>query len=144
MKQGAQVYRYMTPCPQTVGRDAPLAVAREQMSRFGIRHLPVLDDGDLVGILSDRELAMAERIGKDDPGLRVGDVMTPDPYIALPSTPLAEVADEMAHHRYGAAIIVDRGNVVGVFTAIDALRVLAEDSAARPRAATPRPTRPIG
>lgn len=133
MKEGAQVYRYMTPCPQTVRRDEALGVARDQMARFGIRHLPVLDQGDLVGIVSERDVALAERVGRGDgEGLTVGDVMTPDPYIALPSTPLAEVADEMAHKKYGAAIIVDRGNVVGVFTAIDALRAIAEDRNRRP------------
>lgn len=132
MKEGAQVYRYMTPCPHTVRRDETLAVAREHMVRYGIRHLPVLDDGDLVGILSDRELAVAERVGRDEVGLTVGDLMTPDPYIALPSTPLAEVAGEMAHKKYGAAVIVDRGNVVGVFTPIDALRAIAEDHGRRP------------
>lgn len=53
--------------------------------------------------------------------------MAKDPYFALPSTPLAEVADEMAKRRIGAAVVIDSGNVVGVFTAVDALRALAED-----------------
>jgi acetoin utilization protein AcuB len=126
MKEGVQVYRYMTPCPHTVQRDATCSAARETMDRYGIRHLPVLDQGDLVGILSDRELAVAERLG-DPSTLVVGEVMTPEPYIALPSTLLADVADEMARKKYGAAVIVDRGNVVGVFTAIDALRAIAEN-----------------
>jgi acetoin utilization protein AcuB len=126
MKQGAQVYRYMTPCPHTLQRDATLVVAREVMRRYGIRHLPVLDGPDLVGMLTDRDLSVAERVG-DPSTLKAGDIMTPEPYVAVPSTPLADVCDEMGRQKYGAAVIIDRGNVIGVFTVVDALRALAED-----------------
>jgi CBS domain-containing protein len=79
----------------------------------------------LVGLLSDRDLAVAEKLG--DPFQRpVGEVMSHDPYLAVPSTPLAEVADEMSKRRFGVVIVVDSGNVVGVFTAIDALRAIGE------------------
>lgn len=125
MKEGAQVYRYMTPCPLTIQRDATIATAGELMKRYGIRHLPVLDGPDLVGVVSDRDLTVAERVGPA--GVAIGDIMSPEPYVAVPSTPLAEVADEMARQKYGAAVIIDRGNVVGVFTVIDALRAIAED-----------------
>jgi acetoin utilization protein AcuB len=120
------VYRYMTPCPQTIDRDAPVAKARELMSRHAIRHLPVLDGGDLVGVLSDRDVAVAERLG-DPFATAVGEIMSTEPYFALPSSPVAEVADQMAKHRYGAAVIIDRGNVIGVFTAVDALRAMASE-----------------
>jgi acetoin utilization protein AcuB len=53
--------------------------------------------------------------------------MTPNPYVVVPFESLANVADEMARHKYGAAIIFDKGAVIGVFTAIDALHALAED-----------------
>lgn len=126
MKEGAQVYRYMTPCPQTIQRDATLVAVRDQMKRYGIRHLPVLDGPDLVGILSERDVVVAERVG-DPAHLSAGDVMTPEPYVVVPSAPLADVAHTMARHKYGAAVIIDRGNVIGVFTAVDALRAIAED-----------------
>lgn len=142
IKDGAQVYRFMTPAPQTIQRDATLAQAREELSRYAIRHLPVLDGHDLVGLLSDRDLTVAEKLA-DVFGVTVGEIMTPDPYIALPTTPLAEVASQMASHRYGAVIIVDRGNVVGVFTATDALRALAMDVAV-PTVPDPAPARSIG
>lgn len=126
MKEGAQVYRYMTPCPHTIQRDATVAGARDVMKRYGIRHLPVLDGADLVGMVTDRDVAVAERVG-DPTEVTAGDVMSPEPYVAVPSTPLADVADEMARRKFGAAVIIDRGNVVGVFTVVDALRAIAED-----------------
>jgi acetoin utilization protein AcuB len=116
----------MTPCPQTIKRDDALAHAREVMSRFRIRHLPVLDGDTLVGLLSDRDLAVAEKFG-DPFRTTVGEVMSPEPYFALPASPLSEVADEMARRRIGAAVILDDGRVVGVFTAVDALRAIGEE-----------------
>lgn len=120
-----EVYRYMTPCPQTIQREATLASARAVMIRYAVRHLPVLDGPDLVGILSERDLAVAERLG-DPLETVVAEAMSPDPCIALPMTPLAEVAETMLRHKHGAVLIVDRGSVVGVFTAVDALRAVVE------------------
>jgi CBS domain-containing protein len=126
MKPDDQVYRWMTPCPHTVARTATMASARAVMRTYDIRHLPVLDEGALVGIVSERDLSFAERF-VDPNAMTVGDVMTPDPYVVVPFEPLANVAEEMARHKYGAAIVVGKGSVIGVFSAIDALRALAED-----------------
>jgi acetoin utilization protein AcuB len=125
MKPSDQVYRWMTPCPQTAGRDATMAEARAEMRRYGVRHLPVVDMGELVGIVSDRDLSFAERF-TDPRSTPVGDVMTKDPYVTVPYAPLVDVAHAMASDKYGAAIVVDRGSIVGVFTAMDALRAIAE------------------
>lgn len=125
MKPDDQVYRWMTPCPQTIDRDATMADARARMRLLGIRHLPVLDHGELVGVISDGDLSFAERF-VDARATAVGDVMTSDPFLAVPYAPLAEVAEVMAKRKYGTAIVVDRGNVVGVFTVTDALRAIAE------------------
>lgn len=125
MKPNDQVYRWMTPCPQTIHADATLFDAFVMMRRHGIRHLPVMDRGQLVGLLSERDVAFAERFleARESP---VAAVMTRDPYVTVPYAPLAEVAETMARHKYGSALIIDNGNVVGVFTAVDALRALAE------------------
>lgn len=125
MKPDDQVYRWMTPCPQTIEREATMAEARAQMRKLGIRHLPVLDHGQLVGVISEGDLSFAERF-VDARGTAVGDVMTKEPYMAVPYAPLADVAEAMARNKYGTAIVIDRGNVVGVFTATDALRAIAE------------------
>ena len=125
MKPNDQVYRWMTPCPQTIARDATIAEARAGMRQLDVRHLPVVDSGGLVGIVSERDLSFAERFA-DPRTTAVGDVMTKDPYVTFPYTPLSDVAHAMASLKYGAAIVIDRGSVVGVFTTTDALRALAE------------------
>ncbi|HKB07185.1 MAG TPA: CBS domain-containing protein [Candidatus Polarisedimenticolia bacterium] len=51
--------------------------------------------------------------------------MTPGPYTVGPRTSLAKVARSMAKAKYGSAIVMDRGRIVGIFTATDALEALA-------------------
>jgi acetoin utilization protein AcuB len=116
----------MTPSPIVISRDATVAAADDLMHRHAIRHLPVMDRGDVVGIVSASDVAFVKRFVEPEKVL-VADAMSSPPYVAHPSTSLAEVADEMARNKYGSAVIVDRGNVVGVFTAIDGLRAIAED-----------------
>jgi acetoin utilization protein AcuB len=48
--------------------------------------------------------------------------MTPLAYAVAPTTPLEEVVGAMADNRYGSALVIDRGKLVGVFTTVDALR----------------------
>lgn len=116
----------MTSQPVTVGREQPLAVAHEMMRDNGIRHLPVLEHGDLVGVLSQRDLYFLETIaGVDLNKDRVDDAMSADAYAVGPEARVEEVAGQMAEHKYGCAVIMERDRVIGIFTATDALRVLA-------------------
>jgi acetoin utilization protein AcuB len=120
------VYKYMSVAPQTVTRDRTLGEAKALMIERGFRHLPVVDENAIVGVLSLREveLVMAAS-GPDGDMLTVESAMTPEPYIVTPDAHLDEVAAEMASRRCGCAIVVDRTSVVGVFTTVDALRALA-------------------
>lgn len=126
MKQMPQIQKYMTAMPHTIGKDIPLKTALTMMREHRIRHLPVQDGGKLIGVLTDRDLKLASSLAEAQ-NLRVEEVMTPDPYTAAPETPLDHVAFEMAEHKYGCAIIQQgNGKVVGIFTAVDGLRVLGE------------------
>jgi acetoin utilization protein AcuB len=119
------VYQHMTPSPHTIGRDQPLASALALMTRLGVRHLPVLDAGVLVGIVSDRDLRFAETIpGVDPKKTLVEDAMTPEPYAVAADATLRDVVEEMIAHKYGCAVVMERAAVVGIFTTIDALRAL--------------------
>lgn len=126
------VARYMTPAPHTIGRSASLARAHELMRTNDIRHLPVVDAGRLVGIVSQGDLHLLETLA-DFPleSVDVAEAMTSPPYVVEPDAPLDQVADTMAKHKYGCAVIRNRDGVVaGVFTTVDALRALAELAAA--------------
>jgi acetoin utilization protein AcuB len=120
------VQRYMTVSPVSIASHRTLADARQLMRERGIRHLPVVDAGRLVGIVSQRDLYLIETLRGVDAGAdTVAEAMTAEPYAVSPDAPLEEVAREMAQHKYGSAVVVQRGEVVGIFTTVDALRALA-------------------
>jgi acetoin utilization protein AcuB len=124
MKQIPKIDKVMTPMPHTIGKDIPIAKAIDMMRSYRIRHLPVQDGGELVGLLTDRDVKLAGSFTGAN-HLTVEDAMTPDPYCVAPGTPLDQVTEEMAEHKYGCAIVRQQnGKVVGIFTAVDALRVL--------------------
>ena len=121
-----QIYKFMSVCTQTVGREKSMSVAHALMREHHVRHLPVVDGGVLVGILSDGDLRFAEALRDIDTSrVRVEEVMTKEPYFVAPSASLGEVAAHMAEHRYGCAVVMDGAKIAGIFTSTDALRALA-------------------
>ncbi len=135
------VQRFMTVAPVVIGSDRTLAEAHREMRERNIRHLPVVDGGTLVGVVSQRDLYLLETLRGVDPAAeKVREAMTPDPFTVPPDAPLAEVAATMAARKYGSAVVVDRGSVIGLFTTTDALRALAWAT----RRATPRARRAGG
>jgi acetoin utilization protein AcuB len=117
---------YMTHHPHTVGKEQPIEIAHRFMQHHHIRHLPVLEAGKLVGLVSQRDLHLIETLSDVDPAkTHVEEAMTQDVYITTAETPLEEVAANMAEHKYGSAVITEGSKIAGVFTTVDALRALA-------------------
>lgn len=118
---------YMSVSPYTIGADQTFAVAHQLMRRHGIRHLPVLRGGKIVGVVSVRDLHLIETLPdvKEDE-VTVEEAMSPDVYSVSRDTPLAEVARYMAQQKLGSAVVLEGSTVVGVFTTVDALRALAD------------------
>jgi acetoin utilization protein AcuB len=119
----------MTPFPYYVEPGDPVRRARELMCEHEVRHLPVLRDHHLVGILTDRDLrrAMDPDVGlppKDE--LFVRDLYMPDPFVVDSATPLDDVLDYMAANHIGSALVTKQGRLAGIFTATDACRVYCD------------------
>lgn len=131
------VSQYMTHSPHSIGTEQSLAVAHEMMRLYGIRHLPVLHGGQLVGVLTERDLALVETLpGVDKRRVTVDDAMTPDPFVVAPETRLAPVVATMRDRKLGSVIVAEGQRVVGMFTTVDALAALADALAPAP-AGTP-------
>ena len=125
--QTVTISQRMTRTPHLIGSDQTMNAAHEMMRNHGIRHLPVLHGGKLVGLLSVRDLHLVETLPDVNPELvRVEEAMSQDVFAVPPTTPLAEVVREMAERRLGSAVVVEGIKVVGVFTTVDALETLAE------------------
>ena len=115
----------MTRTPHLIGIEQTMAAAHKLMRSNGIRHLPVMHGGKLVGIVSQRDLNLVQSLEDVDPEeIRVEEAMTQDVYAVPPKTPLKEVVNEMSERKLGSAIVVDGQQIVGVFTTIDALDTL--------------------
>ncbi|HEY3496055.1 MAG TPA: CBS domain-containing protein [Polyangiaceae bacterium] len=128
------ISKYMTTTPVTVPGDTTLADAAEIMKKHAIRHLPVVDEGKLLGVLTDRDVKFVESFPDVDPArITAEETMTGDPYHVTPDTPLDEVTSTMAEQRYGSAMIMQNGHVVGIFTTVDACRCISDLFATRLR-----------
>ena len=130
---------FMTAGAHTIGPEQPLEAAHQLMRRLQIRHLPVVNGGRLIGMLSLGDLHLIETLkGVNPKEVEIADAMSPVAYAVAPGTPIEEVAMAMAEHKYGAATVVNGNHIVGVFTTTDALRALVLLAAERCR---PRPPR---
>jgi acetoin utilization protein AcuB len=133
---------YMTPAPLTIGASQTLALASALMRAKKIRHLPVLSEGKLVGMVSERDIALVSSMPNVDvKRVKVEEAMTPDPLALTPDSSLEWVALKMAEQKFGSAVVVDGEAVVGVFTTIDALRALQDLLGQARRRRSKRPVR---
>lgn len=116
----------MTKSPHTIGFDQPLSRAHDMMREYRLRHLPVLDAGKLVGVLSQRDLYFVEAItGVERRVDAVAEAMAAELFTVAPGDRVSDVARTMGEHKYGCAVVIDVGRVIGIFTATDALALLA-------------------
>jgi acetoin utilization protein AcuB len=124
-KSRHDVGRYMTPAPHSIGVEQSLETAHRMMKELGIRHLPVLEGGKLVGLLSQRDLYLTEALEPmDTRAVRVDQAMSQDTYVVEKDALLDVVAATMAERKLGCAVVVDHAKVVGVLTTTDALHAL--------------------
>jgi acetoin utilization protein AcuB len=129
VKQIPPIKAVMTTFPYSVESGQPIATARETMAEHGIRHLPVVEDGKLIRVITDRDvrLALGQREEPDDvPTLLVRDVPGREAYVVELTEPLDVVALHMARHGIDAALVVKNERLVGIFTMTDACRLLGD------------------
>ena len=119
--------KYMTTSPYAIGRDQPLAAAHALLKKHHIRHLPVLEGGELIGVLSERDLHLIESLAGVDPKrVTIEEAMSTSVYAVTPETKLDEVLSSMAENKYGCAVVIQNGHVVGVFTTVDVCAAFAD------------------
>lgn len=111
----------ITPFPYHIDSQASLSEAKAIMAERSIRHLVVKTDGDISGLLSERDLQLKHT----DEELVVDDVCTPNPTVADIHDPLNKVLEVMVEKQLGSIIALREGELVGIFTTTDACREFA-------------------
>jgi CBS domain-containing protein len=120
----------MTPNPITIGPRENCAAAREKLHSHHIHHLVVVENGQVVGAISVRELT-----AKRDHEL-VRDLMVDDIALGSADITVREAASLMIGRSSGCLPILDKvGRVVGIVTTTDLLRLMSRNAAPRPAVA---------
>jgi len=131
------IREFMTPMPHTIAAERTLSDAHRLMREHDIRHLPVLEGGRLVGMVSQRDLHLIETLRDVDPlEVQVEEAMTQDVLEVDPAASVARVARTMAERKLGSAVVTHGGEIVGIFSTIDALYALAAMANGTPGSST--------
>lgn len=117
----ATVGMHMTAAPFTLLPETPVARVQQMMARDRFRWAPVVADGSVVGIVTDRDLASSDA----DPATAIGLLMTRDVVTVTPATSLQEAARELLECEVDGLPVVEDGKLVGVITRSDILKVFA-------------------
>jgi len=120
----------------TITPETTLPEALRLVQRRGVRHLPVVENGNLVGIVSDRDLKRAmpsaatslsaQELNYLLDRVKVGEFMTRGVITIAPMFPVEEAARIMVTEKISALPVTEGGRLVGIVTETDVLRLFAK------------------
>src|SRR5438552_9362356 len=126
----------MTPEVTTLGRNDSLQLVKDIMTLGRVRHFPVVDDGKVVGVVSQRDLYRASlgsvmKYGEKAQrafleGIAVKEVMSAPPVTVAPHAPVQEAARLMLGQKIGCLPVLEGAQLVGIVTETDMLKLVAE------------------
>jgi len=109
----------------TTRKEATVADAINLMKKHSIRHLPVVEDGELLGWVTERDIREAYLASLIEQ-VSIGDIMIKDPITIAPEANLEEAAELLYRHGIGGLPVVDKGKLVGVITVADIMAAFIE------------------
>jgi acetoin utilization protein AcuB len=137
-KKASVIGEIMSGHPITTTSEHSLESALDLLSKHGIRELPVVESGRLIGIVTDRDLrqvAPSYPLFRDEDTIRyynrnvkVASAMTPDPLTVSPETPLVEAAKLLQTYRINSLPVVSRDRLVGIVSVTDFLKLFIQQS----------------
>ena len=132
---------FMTGNLCTVDGELSIADAMQRMEMNRIRHLAVIEEEKVVGMVSNRDLGIAAGMpGIDANKTPVSVAITGLAHTVDADTPLDEVAAIMEAKRFGSVVVADKGEPIGIFTTVDALRALRQLVTGKPAERLSPPT----
>ena len=107
----------------TATPDTLVGQARRLLEKARVRHLPVLEGGLLVGIVSDRDLRSAR-----DEAVPLREIMACTVFVLSPDTSIRRAARLFRERRFGAMPVLEGRELVGIVSVVDVLRILGEQA----------------
>jgi CBS domain-containing protein len=112
----------MTPFPHHIDVDQGIAGARRMMTEHRIRHLPVKDGNELVGIVTDRDLHVAALVAggaDEETGVNLRDLCDKQPHSVDLHASLDQVVLEMAERKIACVLVIRDERLAGILTTSD-------------------------
>ena len=132
---GSRVRDIMAEKLVTISPDDSLSTAQDIMTLGGVRHLPVVRAGQLIGIVSQRDLLRASlsnliSFGSDQrqaflQAVEIRRVMSSPPVIIEPDAPAERAALVLAERKIGCLPVMQEDELIGILTETDLLRYFA-------------------
>ena len=118
-----EMLHIMTRHPEIIHPDDTLAKAKEMMDVAGFRRLPVVKDGNVVGMLTERNLRAHAGYLEST---RVNAAMSSPVISVSPNSTVQDAARLMLVHKVGGLPVIDNGKLVGIVTTIDMIRAFLQ------------------
>ncbi|EQC50932.1 CBS domain-containing protein, partial [Bacteriovorax sp. DB6_IX] len=113
----------MSAKPITINSHQTLKFALNTMRENNIRHLPVLENGKVRGVLSERDIRFLESVERVDLNdLKVADAYSDDLFSVEPHADVKVVCQLMHDEKIGSVVVQREQDLLGIFTWIDALK----------------------
>ena len=120
---GKRIREVMTPSPETVEPGQPVAEAAKLMKQADVGMIPVVQEGQLSGTVTDRDIVLrviAE--GKSPASTTVGEIASGEIVTVDPEQELEEALELMAKHQVRLLPVVENGRLIGVLAQADVAR----------------------
>jgi CBS domain-containing protein len=125
----ATVREAMTSSPRSIESGENVVQAARMMANEDVGSLPVVDGGELVGMVTDRDLVVQVLAKNLDPSkVTISEVASENPVVATPEEPLDSALQRMAQQQVRRLPVVDDGRLVGILAQADVARTAKPDS----------------